>query len=258
MFAEYLKNGLIKGFGTYQIKDRSILDEAVKNGYNFFDTAQIYKNEDLVIDIIKNHPDKQIFVSTKISYISIEKGQIERSFDECLEKFRGIKINLLLLHKPSNDCKRDWSVLYELYSKHRDKIDYIGVSNYDLKHLEQIKGLPLPFCNQIEVSPFFHRIELISFCRLNSIFVISHTTMTRGIKFDNPTLLTLASKYQSSVAKILLKWAIQNDYITIPRTSRLDHLIENIQETVFDISTEDMRVLNRDLNEGFFLTKVMF
>src|ERR1700681_1594976 len=137
MFAYYLKNGLIKGFGTYQINDKNILNAAVKNGYNFFDSAQLYKNEDLVIDIIKSNPDKQIFVSTKISYISIEKGLIEKSFNECLEKFKGIKINLLLLHKPSDNCRRDWSVLYELYSRHKDKIDYIGVSNYDLKHLEQ-------------------------------------------------------------------------------------------------------------------------
>jgi len=263
MFAEYLKRDLIKGFGTYQIKDRSIIDSAVRNGYNLLDCAELYKNEDMVIDVIRSYPDKQIFVSTKISYISIEKREIEKSFNERLEKFKGIRINLLLLHKPSDDCRRDWSVLCELYSRHRDKIDYIGVSNYDLKHLEQIKGLPIPFVNQFELNPFNVRMELVDFCRNSGIIIVSHTTLTRTVKFDNPVLISIAGKYRASVAKLLLRWAIQNGYVTIPRSSRLDHLLENISAMsnnfqAFDISTEDMKVLNGDLNEGFFLTKVMF
>ncbi len=258
MFANYLKNGLIKGFGTYKIADSFIINEAVKNGYNLLDTAELYRNEDIVIDVIKNNPDKQIFVSTKISYIAIEKGQIEKSFNERLNKFKGIKIHLMLLHKPSSDCRRDWQILCELYSQHRDKIEYIGVSNYDIKHLEQLKGLPVPFVNQTEVSPFFHRIDLINYCKTNNIVIVSHTSLTRGMRFDNPVIMGLATKYQISVAKILLKWSIQNGYIVIPRTSKLDHLLENIQETTFDISKEDMKVLNVDLNEGFFLTKVMY
>src|SRR4051812_48521541 len=142
MFLEYLKKGFIKGFGTYQIKDKSIINAAVENGYNFLDSAELYKNEDIVASVIRDHPDKQIFVSTKISYIAIEKGHIEKSFYERLEKFKGIKINLILLHKPSNDCRKDWQILCDLYAKHRDKIDYIGVSNYDLSHLEQLKDMP--------------------------------------------------------------------------------------------------------------------
>jgi diketogulonate reductase-like aldo/keto reductase len=258
MFAEYLRRGQLKGYGTYQIKDLSILDEAVKNGYNFFDTAELYRNEALVVKTIKNYPEKQIFVSTKISYVAIEKGQIEKSFYERLKMFDGIKINLLLLHKPSDNCKKDWEILYNLYSKHRDKIDYIGVSNYDLKHLEQIKDMPVPFCNQFELSPFNIRTDLVNHCRLNDIIIISHTTLTRKVKFDSVVLVYLANKYRASVAKILLKWAIQNGYMTIPRSSRLEHLIENIEESKFNISEEDMKILNGDLNEGFFLTKIMY
>lgn len=258
MFSYYLKRELIKGFGTYQVKDRNIIEAAIKNGYNFFDCAELYRNEDMVIDVIKSYPDKQIFVSTKLSYISIEKGQIEQSFNERLEKFKGLKINLLLLHKPSNDCRRDWLVLCDLYSKHRDKIDYIGVSNYDLQHLDQIKGLKLPFCNQFELNPFNVRMDLVNFCKTNGIIIISHTTLTRTIKFDSPLLTIFTNKYQTNAAKLLLRWAIQNGYITIPRTSCLDHLLENIEETTFNISSDDMNILNKDLNIGFFLTKVMF
>lgn len=257
MFADYLKRGLIKGYGTYQIKDTNILEEAVKNGYNFFDSAELYRNEKLVINTIKNNPDKQLFVSTKISYIAIEKGQIEKSFNERLKMFEGIKINLLLLHKPSDDCKRDWTILCELYEKHRDHIDHIGVSNYDIKHLEQIKDMPVPFVNQFELSPFNTKTELVDYCRSKGINIVSHTTLTRCMKIDNPILNMLANKYQTSVIKVLLMWGIQNRYIVIPRTSKLDHLLENIKDSPFNFSEEDMVTLNK-LDEGFCITKILF
>lgn len=259
MFSEYLNSGLIKGIGTYEIKDPVILDNAVKNGYNFFDTAELYKNEKIIIDVIRNNPDKQLFVSTKISYISIEKQKIEKSFNERLALFKDVKINVLLLHKPSNDCKRDWDILCDLWSKNRDRIDYIGVSNYDTKHLEQIKDCSIqPFCNQIENNPFNIRMDLINFCKSNNICIISHTSLTRGYKLDNINLLNMADKYNTKVVKILLKWSIQNGCIVIPRTSCLEHLIENIQEINFIISNDDMKSLNYDFNEQFFLTKVLF
>lgn len=260
MFAEYLKRGLVRGYGTYQIKDQAILESAVQSGYNFFDTAQLYKNERIVADVIRSHPDKQLFVSTKISYIDIENGEIEKSFYERLKIFEGIKINLLLLHKPSSDCRKDWTILCELYSRFKDRIDYIGVSNYDLKHLKQIDGMPRPFVNQFELNPFNVRMDLVEYCKINGIVIVSHTTLTRTVKFDSVVLVTLASKYQTNVAKLLLRWAIQNGYVTIPRSSKLDHLVENLSamsDSLY-ISVEDMKTLNSDLNEGFFLTKVMY
>jgi diketogulonate reductase-like aldo/keto reductase len=258
MFADHLRRGLVKGYGTYQIKDHCVLDLAVQNGYNFFDSAELYKNEDLVIDVIKSYPDKQLFVSTKISYIAIEKNQIEKSFNERLKKFEGIKINLLLLHKPSDNCRRDWSILCDLYSKNRDRIDYIGVSNYDIKHLDQLINMPIPFVNQFELNPFNVRSELVDYCRLKGIIIVSHTTLTRKCLFEAPDLLLFVKKYQTTSAKLLLTWAIQNNYVTIPRSSRLDHMMENIEEKKYKISNEDMTILNNDLNIGFFLTKVMF
>ncbi len=258
-FEKDLKEGSIKGFGTYQIKDPLIIEEAIKNGYNFFDTAELYRNEKIVINSIRNNSDKKLFVSTKISYIAIEKNQIEKSFSERLKMFDGLKINLLLLHKPSEDCKRDWIILNDLYNKNRECIDHIGVSNYDIRHLEQIKdsGLPMPFVNQIELSPFHTRSDLVEYCRAAGIIIVSHTSLTRNVKTDNAILTQLANKYQISNAIVMLKWAVQNGYITIPRTSCVNHLVENINinNNFFDFSDSEMILLN-NLNEGFFLTQI--
>jgi len=258
MLLQQLRNGTIRGFGTYKIKDEYIINEAIKNGYNLIDTAELYGNEEIVVKVIKKNVDREIYVSTKISYISIENQKIEESFRKRLQIFEGIKINLLLLHKPSDDCRRDWETLLKLYMENRDKVDYIGVSNYDVKHLEQLEDLEMPVVNQFELNPYNVRTKLIEYCRFRNIIIISHTTLTRQLKFDCPILVGFARKYGTNVAKILLKWAVQNGYVTIPRTSRIDHLKENIQEEGFEISNEDMRILNNDLNQGLFLTKVMW
>lgn len=257
-FETSLKNGSIKGFGTYQIKDPVIIEEAIKNGYNFFDTAELYRNEKIVINAMKNS-DKKLFVSTKISYIAIERGQIEKSFNERLKLFDGLKINLLLLHKPSEDCKRDWEILNDLYNQNRDKIGHIGVSNYDIRHLEQLSGLPVPFVNQIELSPFHTRPDLVDYCRSIGTIIVSHTSLTRNVKTNDSVIMSLANKYKISNAIVMLKWAIQNGYITIPRTSNVNHLVENADVyatyKLFNFSEDEMTLLN-NLNEGFFLTQI--
>jgi diketogulonate reductase-like aldo/keto reductase len=261
-FAKCIDDNSLRGFGTYQIKDPIIIKEAIKNGYNFFDTAELYRNEKIIADILKNtKTEKDLFVSTKLSYIAIEKNEIEKSFYGRLEMFQGLKINLLLLHKPSDDCKRDWTILNNLYQMHRDRIDHIGVSNYEIRHLEQIKdtGFPMPFVNQIELSPFHTRTELVDYCRSIGTIIVSHTTLTRNVKTDNPILASLANKYNTNNVTVLLKWAIQNGYITIPRTSIIEHLVENYNanKVCFDFSDSEMILLN-NLNEEFSLTKIRF
>lgn len=253
----YLNGKRMIGFGTYQVKDPVILDAAVNSGYNFFDTAQLYKNEHLVIDLIKRHPDKELYVSTKLSYIMLEKGKLEEAFMTTIEKFGQIKINLLLLHKPTNNCRRDWEQLCELYLKFRDRIDHIGVSNYDIIHLEQIADLPIqPFCNQIELTPFYTRKDLTDHCKSKNIIVTSHTSLTRGNRFNCDVLNDLAAKYEATNANILLTWCRQNGYFVIPRSENIEHMTDNLK-TEYVLGNEDMNKLN-SLNDNYAITKVMF
>ena len=42
----------LKGFGTYKLKDPKIIFNALRLGYNLCNTAELYRNEDIIIDII--------------------------------------------------------------------------------------------------------------------------------------------------------------------------------------------------------------
>jgi len=243
------------GFGTYRINDQSVIENAIKCGYNHFDTAELYKNEYIVKQAIDKYPDIKIYVTTKISRKSIEMGSegILKSFNERLSIFP--YIDILLLHVPSKNCRKDWDQLTELYLQNKHRIGHIGVSNYSIEHLKQLEGSVVkPYCNQIELSPFYTRVDLVNYLRTNNIIVVSHTTLTRTEKFGNQYLICISKKYGVSVASILLQWALQNNYIIIPKANSKEHQIEN-RHLDFEIEENDLVLLN-NLNENFYITKV--
>lgn len=242
------------GFGTYKIFDQTVFENAIKNGYIAFDTAELYKNEQLVKNAIDICSDKKkIYVTSKISKKSILSGKIKESFYERIAIFG--YVDLILLHCPTNDCRRDWEILSDIYEKNRDKVGFIGVSNYDIRHMEQIKECKIkPYCNQIELSPFYTRFELVKYLRDASITIVSHTTLTRAEKFDNEKLIEISKKYNTSVANIMLMWAVYYNYIIIPRTKEVDHMIENkVYKCI--LSKDDIEILN-SLNENYCITKI--
>jgi len=244
------------GFGTYRITDQSVIEKALDIGYRSIDTAALYKNEQLVANAVRKFHEtstEKIFITTKISKVAIFTGKIAECFYERLAIFD--YIDVLLLHTPSRNCYEDWILLSNLYEKHRDRVGFIGLSNYDVRHLEELKDCPVkPYCNQIELTAFYTRFELVNYCKLNGIVIVSHSTMTRGEKFDNSVLKTMAKKYNISVAKLLLLWAKYYNYIIIPRSKDHNHILENICLDV-EISYNDIEELNK-LNEDFFMTKV--
>jgi len=243
------------GFGTYRILNQEIFEIAIKCGYNAFDTAELYKNEQLVKNAIDKCSDgKKIHITTKISKKSIESENITESFYERLSIFG--YIDIILLHHPTNNCKRDWDTLCSLYSKNRDKVGYIGVSNYDINHIEQIKdSLFKPYCDQIELSPFYTRKELVEYLNNHKIRIVSHTTLTRTEKFGSTILIEMSDIYKCSVANILLSWANIKNYTVVPKSIDINHITENISHrTILD--KKDIDILD-SLNENFFITKVI-
>lgn len=249
-----------KGFGTYKITDINIIKKAIDIGYDIFDTAELYKNEEILRDALLNSGKTGFVVITKISNKSIKSNQIKKSFQERVRIFErpvflGIISKLIiLLHHPSNDCKKDWEEMIEMHRNYNQEVSNIGVSNYKLCHLETIKDLHIPYINQIELSPFNTRMEDVNYCKKNLILIMSYSTLTKGTRLNDKTLLDIAEKHGITVAQLLLSWAVQNEYIVIPKASTEEHMIENL--SVRNISIDDMELLN-NLNENYAITKTL-
>src|ERR1700761_8395831 len=155
----------VLGFGVYQIDRPDCTDaclRAISAGYRYIDTAQIYQNEEEVGVALQQCglPREQIFVTTKIRYPRVGKGKTYLRGLESVQKIDPREdgyVDLLLIHSPHGrkpkDRKELWLALDKLHEDGKAKA--IGVSNYQVEHLEEMKGYAKiwpPAVNQILVS----------------------------------------------------------------------------------------------------------
>ena len=75
----------------------------------------------------------------------------------------------------------------------------------------------------------------------------------QGQLLDNPTLQEIAKKYNKSTAQIILRWDLQNEVVTIPKSIKEHRIIENANIFDFELSADDMKAiqaLNEDRRVG--------
>ena len=67
--------------------------------------------------------------------------------------------------------------------------------------------------------------------------------LLRG-NLEDPKLQEIADKYNCSVAKLLLRWNVQQNIIPIPKSKNKERMQSNIDIFSFSIDEEDMKFLN--------------
>ena len=63
----------------------------------------------------------------------------------------------------------------------------------------------------------------------------------------------IATKYNKSTAQIILRWDLQNEVVTIPKSIKEHRIIENANIFDFELSADDMKAiqaLNEDRRVG--------
>jgi diketogulonate reductase-like aldo/keto reductase len=58
--------------------------------------------------------------------------------------------------------------------------------------------------------------------------------------FQNELLHSIGSKYQKSVAQVILRWLIQRNVVAIPKSVRKERMEENFDVFDFELSPNDM------------------
>ena len=132
------------------------------------------------------------------------------------------------------------------------KCKAVGVSNYTIKHLEEVLSFAkiVPAVNQVEFSPYLYQKELLDFCNKNSIQLEAYSPLTQGQKLKDKVLVDIAAKHNKTTAQVILRWALQHNIVVIPKSVHKKRIIENSQLYDFNLTNEDMDTLN-NLNEDF-------
>ena len=249
-----LNNGLEMpwlGFGVFQIDDGQKVEQAVLSalevGYRSIDTATVYKNESGVGKALRESgvPREDIFLTTKVWNSDQRARRTMAAFEESLERLDTEYVDLYLVHWPvMGHYEETWQVMEEIYKNGRAKA--IGVSNFQIHHLEDIlkDAHVVPAVNQIEYHPFLAQPELLSFCQKNKIQVEAWSPLMQGQIVNVPVVQELAAKYNKTPAQIALRWNLQHDVVTIPKSVRPSRIAENAQIFDFELSQEDMNLLD--------------
>lgn len=238
------------GLGVWQVdnaeKFQAGFDAAINAGYRHFDTAQIYKNEQMLGDAWKasNIDRSEFFFTTKVWLDNFPAGRLKRSVDASLEKLQTDYIDLLLLHFPVTGLRKGaWKTMEAI--KASGKVRAIGVSNYTVRHLEGLKksGAELPVVNQVELHVFLQQPELVTYCRENGILLEAYSPLAHGKDMKNPTIQKLADKHHKSYAQIMLRWCIEEGMVVLPKSVTPSRIKENIELFDFELSAEDLELI---------------
>jgi diketogulonate reductase-like aldo/keto reductase len=244
------------GLGVYDMyhsEAEQAVESALEIGYRLIDTASMYQNEKEIGSAIKrsNVKREDIFITTKLNNTDHGFDQALKAFDVSLQKLQLDYINLYLIHWPIKyGRKESWRALEKLYTEKR--VRAIGVANYTVPFLQELKTYAsfIPAVNQIEFTPWLFQKEVLDYCKEQGTQLQSYSPLTRGIKLNDPRLISLSNKYQRTPAQIILNWNIQLGVSTIPKSVKKERLQENFDATNFKMESEDILFMN-SFQEGF-------
>jgi diketogulonate reductase-like aldo/keto reductase len=243
------------GFGVYQLRPGRTTREAVltalEAGYRHIDTATIYRNEADVGAAIREFgiPRSDVWVTTKLS--NADHGAPLDALRTSLDRLGMDYVDLWLMHWPAPPRLRSWQFMTRARADGLAKS--IGVSNFLTRHLAELHQASdiTPAVNQIELSPFLlgTRADTVRQCADHGITIEAYSPLTKGARLNHPSLRAIAATHHVTPAQVLLRWCLQHNFVTLPRSSNPDRIRANLDLDGFQLSTSDISTLDA-LDEG--------
>ncbi|GMT02792.1 hypothetical protein PENTCL1PPCAC_24966 [Pristionchus entomophagus] len=264
------------GLGISRIVDQEKLTAAVRAalsaGYRLFDTARIYKNEDMLGVALRTAmaelglKREDIFITTKVPTVNEDPaGGTEQSVRESLERLQTDYLDLVLVHYPRDRCtgqddderngpirKIVWQKLEEI--KARGTIRSIGVSNYEVYHLAEMfeYAKVLPVLNQCEYHPYNTEKLLRRFCAKKGIVFQAFSSLCWGNQeiLNEAPVKAAAEKYGVTAQTILYAFAVSTGVGIIPKSETPARIAANLHDTIKASLTPDEQTALLALNRG--------
>ncbi|XP_068163954.1 uncharacterized oxidoreductase YtbE-like [Antennarius striatus] len=251
----------ILGLGTYKLKDPKeiyqALEAALDCGYRSFDSAAVYGNEAELGRVLKELLPKHgltredVFITSKLSPKDQGEGAMEAALHS-LSELDMDYIDLYLIHWPGTrglsvsdqrnpgNRAQSWAALEELHAQ--GKLKAIGVSNYTQGHMRALMQsckVP-PALLQVEYHPKLRQTELRSVCKEYGVCFQAYSSLGKGELTKDPVVIEVAKKCERTPAQVLLRWAVQQGVLVLPKSSNPDRIKDNAKIFDFSLSDSDM------------------
>lgn len=241
------------GLGTFRIGNNNECQQAVQyaieQGYRSIDTAKVYGNEEKVGAGIKaamtstGLSREDLFITSKLYFEDFGRENVAQAYEQSLKKLGLDYLDLYLVHWPGKDeavMIDTWKGMEDLYKD--NKVYSIGVSNFDVNHLEALLAQVSikPMINQVEYHPKFTQNELRTYLKAQHIPMESWSPLQNGQLLNNQTIQQIAHEVSKSPAQVIIRWNIQHGVVVIPKSITSSRITENIQVFDFELSCAQM------------------
>lgn len=241
------------GFGTFRMPDEDvhrILPQALKLGFRHVDTAQIYKNEQAVGDVISKSgiARQDIFLTTKVWIDHVGHDAFIASVDESLSKLKTDYVDLLLLHWPQSEMPLADRIGALNALRQAGKVKNIGVSNFSTALMaEAVKLSDAPIVNnQVEYHPYIDQSKVLREATRTGMSVTAYYLMADGVVPKDTVLKDIGAKHGKTAAQVVLRWAVQQkDVIALSKTATESRLAENFHIFDFALSEDEMAAVHK-------------
>ena len=264
----------VLGLGTWGIggfletdssnDDKSIqaIKDAIDLGYTHIDTAELYgagHSEELIGKAIKDLDRSKLIITSKVFKTNLKYDDVIASCKKSLEKLQTNYIDIYLIHAPNPEIPLEETMRAMDYLIEQKLVRFIGVSNFSVEKMKEAQRYSKNkiVANQIPYNLATrnknHRgscinmeSEIIPYCQENDIIIMAYRPIERGFLLEpNPILDELSKKYNKTKAQIAINWLIsKKGIITIPKSTNIEHLKENLGAVGWNLSNEDIKLLD--------------
>ncbi|MDX6324653.1 MAG: 2,5-diketo-D-gluconate reductase [Nocardioidaceae bacterium] len=248
------------GFGVFKVPpeqtEETVLT-AFEVGYRHIDTAQMYGNEAGVGAAIKSSgiDRDDLFVTSKLNNGFHRPEDVQRSFEESLQRLGLDRLDLFLIHWPlptryDGDFVSTWRAVTELTRDGR--LTSAGVSNFEPDHVARIvdeTGV-VPQVNQIEVHPYLTNEAARAASIGRDIKVEAWSPIARGNVLEDPVITEIAEAHGRTPSQVTLRWHVERGDIVFPKSMKRSRMEENFAIFDFTLSEEEVgRISGLDKGE---------
>jgi diketogulonate reductase-like aldo/keto reductase len=221
-------------------------------GLTLIDTAEMYADgaaEELVGEAIAGRR-KEVFLVSKVLPSHATRNGTIAACEASLRRLRTDRLDLFLLHwRESVPLEETLAGFESLVDS--GKIQYWGVSNFDLSDMEEL--IDLPVGDGVQTDQVLYNLtrrgieyDLLPWCRARGLPIMAYSPIEQGRLLGHSTLQLIADQYSVTPAQIALAWVLRQDgVIAIPRSSKPEHVDENRAALEIHLTQNDLTMLDQ-------------
>lgn len=254
----------LNGFGVYgESEDREnakrVLQEAVKAGVNFIDTAYAYGpelNESLIGEALFPYSDNLI-IATKGGATLAGPNQwvingdpefIHQSIEGSLSRLKLDKIDLWQLHRIDPNVPVEDTLAPVVDAVNTGKIRHIGLSEVTVEQIERVSAI-LPVISVQNLYNLADRQweEVVAYTEQQQMAFIPWYPLASGPHKVADKVQLIAQKYKATTAQVALAWLLRRwpHTLLIPGTKSISHMYENLEAGNLDLTEQDIEILSK-------------